>query len=327
MTQTKLRRTKPDFYRMSTAPPPRFFGFFLDGGELTAVIYSNAGEWLEDRAAAPVPAPTLPILCIVSDPNQRVGDGTAVWRDLEEVGEQIFGTGITVWDPDVEEPYTYAPEGMEISEPLFLQGYLYWWEWPTGFEGGDDITLTLMRGLCDLTSIEAVGFDVFATSDTNNDALAVDGVALNSTAAIGAFSATGGEAAEYVAVRVVLATGSASQAGSVHDNFGRSYPDAAGTSLGPATSGGLAVYGLPDDTSAELVTRWPSSGSWQIFTLYSFGVTADRARGLLYGDNGSGVIAIEALTSATGGEPISVTSIAEHPTNELGPPGALFLME
>lgn len=313
----------------------RYYAFFDEGGgSWTASLYSETGEWVADRLAAspgisdsPGGGVGLFLNCIVGDPAEVVGDGALVGRSSDDT--------ITVWDVASEATFTYtAADGKHVSLVRITGGKLYWWEYmPTNPGPNDTLDYTLKRSSFDLSDASDVGTYSSpgwpAGSDTGPSRLQLSETTLRAKFKDANF------------VLVALATGivtSDSDSCGAHSQPVWAWPDSAGAAIGPHDP---RVRSMPLDFTCNSSARWPmpSGGTlgvnpWQIGKVttdhvQSFGVSADRTVGLILGlheiaDGSDREWAVEALTTATAGDPIISTQVHAHPTLAVTPT-ALFL--
>jgi hypothetical protein len=324
LSKTTLRRVKEGAYSVTIPPDEKYYAFASDGDEgLIASLYSAAGEWIENRGSNSVDLTGWsPAVCVVGDPTSLVSDGSLAGQTAEDA--------LAVWDVDSDVTYTYAAaDGKWVTGPLYLNGFLYWWEYPPTLPGGGAaFDVTLRKAATDLTNPVDVGSHEI-TPLPAHDSCAGLRWALKTTAAGAHFEVSGGEISDTHRVQITMAGADSSDStGSEPVEFPSvAHPDAAGKALGPGgNQGNQSVQAIEVDTTANTESRWPTTASWAIDSTKSFGVSADRTRAVWYGQRDSGgVWAVEGLTSATSGEPLSVVEIQPDPaTAEL--PFVLFLM-
>lgn len=322
MATTQLRHKSTGLYGIEAAPSPHFYAFFLDGSDVVASTYSAAGGWIEDRGTLTGGAADLfdDARCVIADPQENVGAGAIAYVSANNA--------IAVWDVQNATDYLYEATGtLRVGLLNYYDGRLYWWEWEPTFAPLSDVTVTLRRALCDLTSVEDLGSAVCDTGAADNDFFGPEGGhALNSVAAIAGFTAAGGESQQSTTVRITLA-GVASQDAGLMEAIS-AVPDAGVLSIGAyGDAPDRTLYALPDDLSGDPVARWPATANWTIDS-GTASTSEDRQTALIYGARSAegGQWAIEAASTATSGEPTLEVQISTHPTSE-NAPVYLFLME
>jgi hypothetical protein len=307
LTKTTLRRVKEGAYAVTIPPDERYFAFTRDDetDELVASLYSAGGEWISDRGSL-LNGGGQDELCIVGDPLEMVADGSLAWLSSE--------TEISAWDVDADVVHTYTQgTGLAVAGLRYLAGYLYWWEFPTTFVGGTDVTVALWRSPCDLAAPEQVGDHLVETGPSDNDTFSLLNAALNTTAAIASFVSEGGEVSFQRIVRITLAAGADTDASG--DLEMDAIPDASGTAVGTQGSP-FTVWVLPDDLTGEPAERWPSSSAWIVDGVRSLSTSVDRQTALLCGTRNAEETetwAIEAPCTATAGAPAFTVQISDHP--------------
>lgn len=310
----------PNAFRVTReSVTPRYYGLIVDGDDnLQVIVYSLSGEPIEDLAALASFAGESPDICIVSDPLGNVGTPTFVWVD-DASGAAL----ISSWDAEADDLQTYAPSGGLVAGGVrYLAGKLYWWEWPPTFTGGTDPDVFLVSANTDLsspTTVATVALNISPPDD--NTALQLGAAALNSTAAIAQFSATGGETASSLTVRATLLGADTQGAASMDAN---GIPDSAGTAIGHSGTP-AEVRAIPDSLSAASVARWPTTDEWTVDSFQNLTTNAARTTALLYGFEDDEGLAIEAPSTATSGSPAFSTAISMHPALE-DFPARLFFM-
>lgn len=314
-----------------------FYAYFdLGSGSWQASRYDIAGAWVDDIGEASpgitgISSPGTQLTtgdrlasCLIGDPLEIVGDGALV-------GLASSGATIYVWDVanDVTYEYDVPAAGYEAMAPIVLGGKLYWWEWLPEVPGPASTVEFILRSAdFNLDNVTEVGTYTFPGTFSAGPWLPVQS-AMNATKAkllAGGYSVT-----------MVLSSAATAQAltpGSPDSQPIRGLPDSAGTTaIGPAATP-LRVRSMPIDTDSLFPSslRWPmvstAGNQWHMKTARSFGLSADRTIGLLYGTHtpsaGPDVSrALSALSTATGGDPLISVTIQDHPT--LGAPTVLFL--
>lgn len=305
----------PNAFRVNRVEAVPYFYGFIQFGDLVAVTYDSAGQWVEDRGTLPGVSISEfdKAIIIVADDGGNVASGSLAWKSA--------GNQLTVWDVDAEATYTYtAALGTQLSAPVFHVGELVWIEIPSTFDS-NTVECWIRHADADLTGVATLAS--FSESVVLGDGTYLDDFRVAATAShFLARFLWENETVYTGTVRDVWAGGSPE-----FDDTG-----ALGVTLGLADSTGAAVglngdalVSVPDSTDATSSPRWPTTGDWALDSANNHSVSTDHNTALVYGVLDVDAIALVAPSNATTGDPTLRVTLAAHPTLD-AKPDLLFLM-
>ena len=325
MPLTRLTNRKPDAYRI-IPKIPRYYAIHATD-TLLATIYASDGTWLADRGEIPFPPepPSAENGILIPSP----WGAALAWRSA--------ANELTVWDVANAAVYTYQGTiAAWCSPPVYHEGRLFWVEFPAREDEPDtnQATLTLRHAACDLSDPQTLATATFSATVISWDLGPGAKVAASASALL--FESRwrdniNGEVANAAGARFPFTpTGAEAKSGAAL-GLAQGFAAVDGTAVGlQEPSNTLRAHTLVLRTAS--IERWPTTGPWSLAEgfgmAFNAAVTADGTTALLYGypPEGEAPIVLEALSTATTGEPTARATVANHPAHG-APPILLFFLE